>query len=103
MSQEIIIQCILGFTSQYAFLYFRTLNIIATNELDVKKVLLTGAAINALWLIGISLGANGVKELMLEQQWQYIPVVACIMVGSLLGSYIGLKKKIKDKKAKSEI
>lgn len=93
---EIVIQCILGFTSQILFLLFRTINIHATANLKMKEVMISGFLINATWIMGIGIGANGAKELIMNGNWYYLPVVLSMTAGSMLGAYIGIRKKKKD-------
>lgn len=97
-TSQIIYESAIAFFSQLAFLWARTYNVYATATLQVRKVLISGFIISLLWLISIAIGANGAYKLVVEQDWDYIPIVICLVVGSSVGSYIGLMKKIKREK-----
>jgi hypothetical protein len=56
-------------------------------------VLISGAIVHIAWLLGISIGVVSVKEILINFELSYIPVVACSLAGGLLGSYIAMKKK----------
>lgn len=88
-------QSIIAFITQVAFLWARTYNIHATAKLEVINVIKSGMVIHLLWLVGISIGANGVYQVLVEYKWNYLPVPICSLIGSVLGSYIGLIKRIK--------
>jgi hypothetical protein len=95
---DILYQSIIAMFSQLAFLWARTYNIHSTARLEVVETLKSGAIIHILWLIGISLGANGAYKVLIEYDWSYIPVILCSLIGSVIGSYIGLTKRIKAEK-----
>ena len=95
---DILFECIVAFFSQLAFLWARTMNIQFVAAGDIKKVLVSGGIIHVLWLIGIAIGANGAYKVIIDRQMEYIPVLIFSLVGSLIGSYIGI---IKNKKRKS--
>tara|TARA_R110000803_G_scaffold146808_2_gene212516 strand:+ start:176 stop:472 length:297 start_codon:yes stop_codon:yes gene_type:complete len=93
--EQIIYESVIAFLSQLAFLWARTYNIHATANLEVRKVIISGFVISILWLVGVAIGANGAYKLLVDHNWDYLPIVICLIIGSSTGSYIGLMKKIK--------
>ena len=92
---EIVYQTVLGFSSQLAFLWARTYNVHANASLDVKATVMSGAVIHLLWLVGIAVGSASAFKILVEGDMLYIPVVIGTLSGSILGTYIGLKGRIK--------
>lgn len=92
---DIFILSITVFVNQLVFIGSRTWNIRAIAENNVKKVLLTGTIIHISWLMGIAIGATSVAQVIINFEWKYLPVIASSLLGSLLGSYIGLQDKTK--------
>jgi len=87
----IIIYCIIVFLNQLAFTWLRTWNIIVTAEKKIFKVVLSNALIHISWLISISVGVVSIIEIVQNMELQYIPVILFSILGSVVGSYIGIK------------
>lgn len=85
--------------NQLVFIWARTWNVkmIAANNL--KGVLISGAIVHAAWLLGITIGVVSMKEILINFQWEYTPVLLGSMFGGLLGSYFGLLEKQKYRKS----
>jgi hypothetical protein len=83
------------FITQLIFIGCRTWNVRAIANKDIKQVLLSGAIVHISWLVGITIGTVSMTKIMSDFQWQYIPIIIASLSGGLLGSYIGLKDKIK--------
>jgi short subunit fatty acids transporter len=81
------------FVNQLIFIWARTWNVKAISKIDIKGTLLSGAVVHIAWLLGITIGAVSVKEILIDFQFQYIPVVVASLSGGLLGSYLGLIEK----------
>lgn len=84
---------IVVFFTQLVFIWSRTWNVKAIASKNIPSVLLSGAVVHIAWLIGISIGVVSMKEIMLNFEWKYLPVIACSLCGGLLGSYISMKSK----------
>jgi len=87
------------FLTQVAFIWSRTWNVKAIAANNLKDVLVSGAVVHIAWLISITLGVVSMKEIMLSFQWKYLPVIIGSLTGGLLGSYLGLKEKMKYRKS----
>lgn len=81
------------FTSQTAFLWLRTLNVIYTSRLNVLAAIITGVGIGISWLIAVAIGVDSILELKI------LPLIGHIG-GGALGTYMGL---IKEKKKHGKI
>jgi uncharacterized membrane protein len=90
---EIVYQSLIALGSQIAFLWARTYNVHATARLEISNTLKSGIVIHLLWLIGISIGANGAYKVLVDFDWKYLPVLGCSLIGSVIGNYIGLIKR----------
>lgn len=90
---EILTLCITVFITQLLFIGFRTWNVIATAEKNVKEVVYSGTIVHLTWLVSISIGATSMYEIIANFNMSYIPVVAFSLVGGLLGSIIAIKYK----------
>lgn len=98
---SILVMAITVFFNQLIFIWARTWNVkmIAANNL--KGVLISGAVVHIAWLIGITIGVVSFKEILMDFQWMYVPVIVCSLGGGLLGSYFGLLEKMKYRKSNS--
>lgn len=87
------------FVNQLVFIWARTWNVkmIAANNL--KGVLLSGAIVHVAWLLGITIGVVSMKEILINFQLIYTPVLIGSLSGGLLGSYFGLLEKMKYRKS----
>lgn len=92
---EILILSITVFIVQLVMIFSRTWNIIAISKENVKQVLLSGIVIHTCWLLTISIGSKSMYEIIGNFEFKYLPVIFCSLAGGLLGSYIGLKRKVK--------
>jgi len=79
------------FTTQLIFTWGRTWNIKEIARKNVKGVAISGSLIHIMWLISLSIGAVSIKEVMMDFNFEYIPVVLCSLVGGTIGSIIRLK------------
>ncbi len=84
-----------NFLTQIIFIGSRTINVRAIANKNIKKALFSGAVIHITWLISISIGVVSINSLMKDFDLRYLPVVLCSLIGGLLGTYWGLKDKIK--------
>jgi hypothetical protein len=80
------------FFTQLVFIWSRTWNVRAIADKSIPQVLASGAIVHVTWLLGISIGVVSVKEILINFELSYIPVVLCSLAGGLLGSYIAMKK-----------
>ena len=78
--------CIMVFLTQISFIFTRTLNVIYTAEHNVVGTLISGVFVHLCWLLGIAIG---VKSVMFLDWW----VIACSLIGGLLGAYMGIRLK----------
>jgi hypothetical protein len=99
---SILLMCITVFVTQVIFIWARTWNVKCIAANDMKGVLLSGSVVHIAWLVSITLGVVSFKEILMDFQWQYLPVIFFSLTGGLLGSYFGLKEKKKYRKPKLE-
>jgi hypothetical protein len=92
---DILLMMITVFVTQVIFIWARTWNVRSISNKNMKDVLLSGAVVHLAWLVSITLGVVSFKEIMLNFQWQYLPVIVGSLSGGLIGSYLGLKEKLK--------
>jgi predicted MFS family arabinose efflux permease len=90
---DILTQCIIVFITQLVFIWSRTLNVRAVAKHNTPAVLLTGAVVHIAWLVGIAIGATSMYKIMTDFKLEYLPIVACSLVGGLLGSWLAMRKK----------
>lgn len=83
------------FLTQLIFIGCRTWNVKSIARGNMAHVLISGGFVHLSWLVSIAIGAVSMSELLTHFDWKYIPVVLCSLTGGLLGSYIGMKEKIK--------
>lgn len=83
------------FVTQLIFIGCRTWNVRAVSAGNLKAVLVSGAIVHIAWLVGIAVGAVSMNEIIMNFDWQYIPVVFGSLSGGLIGSWLGLKNKSK--------
>lgn len=89
------IAAIVVFTTQYLFLWARTLNVVATSELNAWKATWTGFVITTSWLLAVAIGVDA----LWTGTWQ--PIVGHI-AGGLLGTYITLKSEKRKQEQKNQ-
>lgn len=90
---DIIIQCIIVFFTQFAFVWLRTLNVRAVALHNIPAVVITGGFVHLTWLVGIAIGANSMYKIMNDFRLEYLPIILCSLVGGILGSILGMKQK----------
>lgn len=90
---EITTLCITVFITQLLFIGFRTWNVIATAEKNLKEVIYSGTIVHLTWLICISIGVTSMYEILANFNLSYIPVVLCSLSGGILGSIVAIKYK----------
>ena len=88
---QVLFYSIVVFFTQLIFIGCRTWNIKAIAKNNLPHVLLSGAFVHLSWLVGISIGAVSMNQIITNFELRFIPVVACSLAGGLIGSYIGLK------------
>ena len=81
------LQAIIILVSQFAFIYFRTLNVYYNSKLDRFGVFWTGVFIHIFWLICIAIGGTALIE---GTYW----LVAFSLGGGLYGADWALRGKI---------
>jgi uncharacterized membrane protein len=84
---------IIVFITQLVFIGCRTWNVKSIANKDITQVLISGAIVHLSWLISISIGAISMHEIITNFEWSYMPIVACSLIGGLIGSYISMKSK----------
>jgi uncharacterized membrane protein len=84
---------ILVFITQLIFIGCRTWNVKAIAAKNIPQVLLSGTFVHLAWLVSIAIGAVSMHEIITHFQWQYLPIIACSLLGGLIGSYISMKSK----------
>lgn len=95
MELQILIDGVIVFLTQLIFIGSRTINVRAISEKNMNKALWSGAIIHLAWLVSISIGVVSINSVMKDFNWYYIPVIFCSLSGGLLGTYWGLKEKMK--------
>lgn len=81
------------FTVQVIFLFGRTWNVRATASGNINQTLVSGALVHLSWLVGTAIGVHGMQQILFDFAWRDLPIVACSLAGSLLGTYLGFKTK----------
>ena len=84
---------IVVFVTQLIFIGCRTWNVKAIAKQNIPMVLLSGGFVHIAWLISIAIGVVSTKEIIMNFEWAYLPVVFCSLSGGLLGSYLSMKSK----------
>lgn len=92
---EVFNYSVIIFITQLVFIGARTWNVRAIAEKNILQLLLSGTVVHISWLVSITVGVVSMKEIMLNFQWEYLPIIICSLTGGLIGSYIGLKAKMK--------
>jgi uncharacterized membrane protein len=86
---------IIIFVTQLIFIGCRTWNVKAISANNMVQALLSGGVVHLAWLVSIAIGSISMHELMNNFKWEYVPIVLCSLTGGLIGTYAGLKNKIK--------
>lgn len=93
---EIILQALLVLVAQLNFIGFRTENIKAIANNNVKDALLTGFLVAISWQISVGLGSVSLYYIFVSGEHYRWPVPLASIIGGLIGTYISMKRK-KDK------
>lgn len=96
---SIFLMTVVNFLTQVVFIWVRTWNVKSVASNDLKQVLMSGALTHIAWLFSISLSAYSMTALMKDWEWQYIPIPIASLIGGLIGSYLGLREKMKYRKS----
>jgi hypothetical protein len=89
---SIWLQAIIVFITFFSFILARTSNVIYTADRNITGALVSGAFVHLLWLVSVGLGVNAVIHLS-----SHYPVLLGSLSGSLLGTYVAIKRKQNDK------
>lgn len=84
---------IIVFMTQLIFIGCRTWNVKAIASKKIPQVLISGTFVHLSWLISIAIGAVSMHEIITNFEWSYLPIVACSLIGGLVGSYLSMKSK----------
>lgn len=84
---------IIVFITQIVFIGCRTWNVKSIAKQDIRQVLISGTFVHLSWLVSIAIGAISMNEIITNFEWSYLPIVACSLVGGLIGSYGSMKSK----------
>lgn len=84
---------IIVFMTQLIFIGCRTWNVKAIASKKIPQVLISGTFVHLSWLISIAIGAVSMHEIITNFEWSYLPIVACSLIGGLIGSYLSMKSK----------
>ena len=87
---------IIIFASQLLFLAARTWNVKSISNKNIVQALVSGGVVYLMWLISISIGSITIYKIIHNWEVRYIPVVLSGLAGGLIGTYIGIIKKIKN-------
>ena len=60
---------------------------------NTPQVLISGTFVHLSWLVSIAIGAVSMHEIISNFEWSYLPIVACSLLGGLIGSYLSMKSK----------
>lgn len=82
--------------TQIVFLWLRTLNVKYTANDHMVGAMLTGVGIGLAWMVGIAIGANSMME-------GHIFPIAMHIVGGTIGTYMGMRKKVRKFKRRKKI
>ena len=86
---------IIVFITQLVFIGCRTWNVRCIACKNMKGALISGAVVHIAWLISIGIGAVSMNEIIMNFRFDYLPIVVGSLSGGLIGTYLGLKDKIK--------
>lgn len=85
---------IIVFVTQLVFIGCRTWNVRCIARSDMLGAMLSGAIVHLAWLVSIAIGAVSMNEIITNFHFEYLPIVACSLSGGLIGTWLGLKRKI---------
>jgi len=60
---------------------------------NTPQVLISGTFVHLSWLVSIAIGAVSMHEIISNFELSYLPIVACSLLGGLIGSYLSMKSK----------
>ena len=84
---------IIVFVTQLIFIGCRTWNVRAIASDNIPQVLISGTFVHLSWLVSIAIGAISMYEIITNFEWSYLPIIACSLIGGLIGSYISMRSK----------
>ena len=84
---------IIVFVTQLIFIGCRTWNVKAIASDNIPQVLISGTFVHLSWLVSIAIGAISMYEIITNFEWSYLPIIACSLIGGLIGSYISMRSK----------
>ncbi len=79
--------------TQLIFIGCRTWNIKAIAQNNKIQALLSGGLVHISWLITVGIGGISMHIIINDFNWNYLPIVVCSLVGSLIGTHLGMKNK----------
>lgn len=90
-----MLNAVIVYLLQIAFLFFRTLNIKATAKGNIPGAILSGVGIGFCWLMSIKLSIDALRS----SDWM---TLAGYFLGGATGTYIGMKLKPRNRKKTKE-
>jgi uncharacterized membrane protein YwzB len=81
--------------TQIVFIGCRTWNVRAIADRNMRQVLISSGLVHLSWLVSIAIGSVSMHKVISEFSWDYLPIIICSLTGGLIGSYLGLKEKLK--------
>lgn len=81
------------FLTQLIFIGCRTWNVKAIAAKSIPQVLVSGTFVHLSWLVSIAIGAVSMHEIISDFDWTYLPIIACSLIGGLIGSFLSMKSK----------
>jgi hypothetical protein len=82
------------FITQIVFIWSRTWNIRATARGNMVESITSGVVIHISWLISTAIGVSSISKMIEHFDWAHIPIIIASTVGGIIGTYIGMKKRI---------
>ena len=81
------------FLSQLFFIGARTINVKAVASGNIFAACTSGTLVHWGWLLSIGLGAFSMKAILIDFQFEYIPVIMASTLGGIIGTIWGMKNK----------
>lgn len=95
MEHSILALTLYMFASQLFFIGARTINVKAVATGNILAACTSGTLVHWGWLLSIGLGAFSMKAILIDFEFQYIPVILASTIGGILGTIWGMKRKQK--------
>lgn len=93
---QIIHNTVLMLATQIIFIGCRTWNVKTIAKNNMTQVIVSGIIVNLSWLVSMGLGGVSMNAIINNFEWQHVPIVLACMIGSVLGTYIGMYEKRKN-------